>query len=212
MKLKSNKKISEDQIKEEPLSTKLEDWLKSDDTPTVAEFNDAFGDEGMGLLIILLITPSALPVPTGGITYLFEMGVTIIALQVMLARKKLWLPKKIGGIKFSNKVKTAILPKLISFIKKIEPMAGGAKFRESNVGKSELATSILIIIFTAGAFFAPPFAMLDTLPSMGVIIMGLSLITHSKKAFLMGSLVGLAGLIIEIFFSGAVIELMKRIF
>ena len=210
--MKAKKKnLKNDQITEEPLSKKLEDWLKSDDTPTVAEFNQASGDEGMGLLIVLLIAPSALPIPTGGITHLFQIGVVITALQVMLARETLWLPKKIANIRLSNKLKDAVLPKLIGFLKKIEPIAGGIKFRESNVGKSELATSLLIIAFTAGAFFAPPFSMLDTLPSMAVIVLGLSLITHSRRAFLLGLIIGSIGLILEIFFSATIIELVKKV-
>ena len=196
---------------ENKLSDKLERWSKTDSTPTLIEFNKEFSEEGMALLILILIAPSALPVPTGGITHIFQVLVLIIAMQILMARKYLWIPKKMYGIKLDGKFKTLVMPKLIKFIKKIEPSHSATKFKPANVGKLDAASALMIIVFTLGAFFAPPFSMLDTLPSMAVIFIALSLISKAKRPFIIGTLIGVLGLVLEIFFSAAVIEFAKRL-
>lgn len=196
---------------ENKLSDKLERWLKTDSTPTLIEFNKEFSEEGMALLILILIAPSALPVPTGGITHLFQVLVLIIALQILMARKYLWIPKRMYGIRLDGKFKNLVMPKLIKFIKKIEPSHNSPKFKPANNGKLDAASALMIMAFTLGAFFAPPFSMLDTLPSMAVIFMALSLISRAKKPFIFGTLIGALGLVLEIFFSAVVIELVKRV-
>ena len=196
---------------ENKLSDKLERWSKTDSTPTLIEFNKEFSEEGMALLILILIAPSALPVPTGGITHIFQVLVLIVAMQILMARKYLWIPKKMYGIKLDGKFKTLVMPKLIKFIKKIEPSHRATKFKPQNIGKLDAASALMIIAFTLGAFFAPPFSMLDTLPSMAVIFIALSLISKAKRPFIIGTLIGVLGLVLEIFFSAAVIEFAKRL-
>lgn len=193
------------------VSVKLSKWLKKDSTPTLKEFNQAFGDEGMALLTMILISPSALPVPTGGITHILQIAVLIIAAQALVGRDHLWIPEKMGGIKIDGPIKTKVMPTLVKFLKKAESKSGKAKFKSDNIGKLNLIGSLLIIIFTFGAFFAPPFSMLDTLPSIAIIIISLSLINHSKRSFSTGLVIGSCGLILEIFFSATVIALIKTI-
>ena len=193
---------------ENKLSDKLERWSKTDSTPTLIEFNKEFSEERMALLILILIAPSALPVPTGGITHIFQVLVLIVAMQILMARKYLWIPKKMYGIKLDGKFKTLVMPKLIKFI---EPSHRATKFKPQNIGKLDAASALMIIAFTLGAFFAPPFSMLDTLPSMAVIFIALSLISKAKRPFIIGTLIGVLGLVLEIFFSAAVIEFAKRL-
>lgn len=193
------------------LSKKLEDWVKTDYNPTLIEFDREFSEEGMALLILILIAPSALPVPTGGITHIFQILVVIVAIQILLARKTLWIPKKMHKIKLDGKFKTLVMPKLIKFIKKIEPAKSEFQFKTSNIGRLEMASSILIILLTVSAFLAPPFSMLDTLPSIAVIFICLSLMSKAKKHFFIGILIGMVGLTLQIFFSSAVISIVKKI-
>lgn len=206
--MNKNKTLAKDDS--ELVSAKLKRWLKTDSTPTLQEFNQTFSHEGMGLIVMLLMSVSALPIPTGGLTNILEPTALIISFQMLIGRKSLWLPKKMQSIRIGNAMKTKVMPKLIQFIEKAEKISS-SKFKPENLRSVEIIMSILMIIFIIGAFFAPPFSMLDTLPSMGAVLLALSLVNHNKKIFLIGALLGLAGMILEIFFSAAVISLIKNI-
>jgi hypothetical protein len=48
-------------------------------------------------------------------------------------------------------------------------------------------------VFTLAAFVAPPFSGLDTLPSLGVVVLALGLLLHDVVVTIVGIVVGLAG-------------------
>jgi hypothetical protein len=194
------------------VSGQLTSWLKTDSTPTIQEFNQTFSEEGMALIILILISPSALPIPTAGLTHLFQLVVVVISFQILIGRNQLWLPKKMKGIRINDFIKLKIMPGLINLLKKIEVHSSkSTKFKSENWRKLDLAGAILVIIFTTAAFFAPPFSMLDTLPSLAVVTIALSLINHTRKTFFLGLSVGLLGLTLELFFSASIILLIKSI-
>ena len=58
---------------ERPFSEELEDWLHGDAPKTVGSMADAFGEKSFAVVIMLLLFPSALPLPTGGLTDVFAL-------------------------------------------------------------------------------------------------------------------------------------------
>ena len=57
---------------EEPFSKQLEDWLKSDSPKTLGGLGAVFEEKSFAVAILLLMFIPALPLPTGGITHVFE--------------------------------------------------------------------------------------------------------------------------------------------
>ena len=57
---------------------------------------------------------------------------------------------------------------------------------------------LIILIFTVAAFVAPPFSGLDTLPAMGVVVISLGLILEDSLIVLAGTIVGIAGIAVEL--------------
>src|SRR2546421_4199624 len=79
---------------ERDFSDELEEWLRSDEPKTLGALEEVFQEKTFAVAILLLMFLPALPLPTGGITHVFE-GVTIlIALQMVLGRRKIWIPKR----------------------------------------------------------------------------------------------------------------------
>jgi len=57
---------------------------------------------------------------------------------------------------------------------------------------------IVLLVFVVGAFVAPPFSGLDTLPSLGVVVVCLGLVLSDGLVVIGGLVVGVFGLALEV--------------
>ena len=55
------------------------------------------------------------------------------------------------------------------------------------------AFGLLVFVLTLSAFLAPPFSGLDTLPSLGVVVIGLGVLNRDIVLALAGALIGAVG-------------------
>jgi hypothetical protein len=62
---------------------------------TVGAVVDHFAERGLAAALALLALPIALPVPMPGISAVFGLPIGLIALQLALRRRRLWLPAAI---------------------------------------------------------------------------------------------------------------------
>ncbi len=150
----------------------------------------------------------ALPLPTGGVTHVFEIVVMLLALELIAGRKTVWLPKQWTDKKLPKKLQTSALPRLLRFVRWVE---GHSKPRFSKFLANAMSTRILaatILIFTIFAFLAPPFSGLDTLPSLGVVIISLAIIFEDFLLTIIGITVGLAGIGLVLLLGRVVIQIL----
>ena len=75
-------------------SDQIERWLASDGDKTLGGLIDVFQEKSFALIFILLLGVSALPLPTGGATHVFEVIAMLVALQLVVGRHKIWLPER----------------------------------------------------------------------------------------------------------------------
>ena len=52
----------------------LERWLAADGDKTLGGLIDAFGKGSFAMIFVVLMAVPALPLPTGGVTHVFEMS------------------------------------------------------------------------------------------------------------------------------------------
>ena len=55
-----------------PFSGEMERWLAEDKPKTIGSLTDIIGEKSLALVLMLLLFPSALPIPTGGVTHILE--------------------------------------------------------------------------------------------------------------------------------------------
>src|SRR6185437_7595611 len=72
----------------------LEEWLRSDGPKTLGALGELFEEKSFAVTILMLMFVPALPLPTGGVTHVFELITVVIALQMVLGRRTIWLPRK----------------------------------------------------------------------------------------------------------------------
>ena len=79
------------------VSDELEQWLGSDQPKTLGNLTELFGPRSFALVFVLLMALPALPVPTGGATHVFEVVTILVALQLVVGRRCIWLPRAGSG-------------------------------------------------------------------------------------------------------------------
>src|SRR5450432_3120520 len=75
-------------------SDQLETWLNSDGPKTVGDLGRVFSGKSFAVTILFLMFVPALPLPTGGITHVFEAITVVLAAQMVLGRRTIWLPQR----------------------------------------------------------------------------------------------------------------------
>lgn len=199
-------------MKKVPFSHILERWHKSKDHKTLASLNKIVAEKSFAIIIMLLMAIPALPLPTGGITHVFEIITMMLAVELMIGRRIVWLPKKWQQLKISGTAHQKLIPALT---KRIQWFERFSKPRLANLledPKFLRVTGLLIFVLTLGAFLAPPFTGLDTLSAMGVVIICLSLILEDALILVLGLLVGVLGIAVEIGLGKAIILLVRNLF
>src|SRR5882672_11783665 len=78
----------------EKVSNQLEAWLSDDRPKTLGSLIDVFGEGSFAIIFVLLMAVPALPLPTGGVTHVFEVITMLLALELIIGRRTVWLPER----------------------------------------------------------------------------------------------------------------------
>lgn len=187
-------------------SSELEHWLKTDTHKTIAELDHIFAQRSFAIAALLLMFLPATPLPTGGLTLVFELLTMFLALQMIIGRKSIWLPKRWKNQTIPKVLEDKGLPFLVKRIRTVERFSRPRLKNVVNNRYSSRLFGLLILIFTIGSFVAPPFSGLDTLPALAVVLISLSIIFGDVLLFLASLVVGVVGYILLLAFGAAAIK------
>jgi hypothetical protein len=188
------------------VSDELDRWLKGDGDKTLGGLIELFEEKAFALLFVLLLGVPALPLPTGGATHVFEIIAVLLALQLIAGRDEIWLPKRWRKLELAGKNKERFLAGLMKFIRRLERFSKPRFTFLFGSRVSNAVFGVLVIGGTAGAFFAPPFTGLDTLPALGVVLLSLGMLLEDVIVVVVALIVGATGVILEIFLGAAAIK------
>ena len=192
-------------------SKTLETWLKGRQPKTIGDMLNVLGEKSFAFIFLVLMIFPAAPLPTGGITHVFEIIVALIALQLIIGRDTIWLPKRFARIKLNRATQEKILPFLMRRIQFAEKHSRPrmAIMLERKWFKAQLG--FVVLIFTLAAFFAPPFTGLDTLPALGVVFISIGIILSDVVIIGLGYITGMAGVGLAILLGAGIITGLSHI-
>lgn len=194
------------------LSGELERWLSADGSKTIGTLVDTFGDKSFAILFVLLLGVPALPLPTGGATHVFEIIAVLLALQLVAGRRKVWLPDRWRRLELAGPRQQKFINGLMKLIRRLERLSRPRlRFLIEHPLRDQVF-GLLVIGGTAGAFFAPPFTGLDTLPALGVVLLSLGVLLSDAVIAIAGVSIGAAGIVLEIVLGAAAIHGLRTIF
>ncbi len=193
------------------VSEQLESWLKGDGRKTVGGLIELFEEKSFALLFVLLLGVPALPLPTGGVTHVFEILAILLALQLIVGRDQIWVPRRWCELELAGPRQQKFLAGLMKFLRKLERFSK-PRFRFLfNHRATSIVFGVLVAAGSAAAFLAPPFTGLDTLPSLGVVLVSVGVLLEDIVVVVVGIAVGVAGVILEIVLGKAAVGGVKKL-
>lgn len=194
------------------VSVQLQRWLDGGSDKTLGSVIDLFGRKSFALLFILLLGIPALPLPTGGVTHVFELVAILIALQLIAGRDRIWLPRRWRRIQLAGEKQQRFLAGLMKTIRRLERFSRPRLTFAFGHRASNAVFGLLVIALTVAAFVAPPFSGLDTLPALGVVVLSLGVLLEDIAFVIAALVVGAAGVLLEIVVGGAVAKGIGHLF
>jgi hypothetical protein len=198
-------------VDDERISDQLEHWIDGDGPHTVDALIDLFGPKSFAVLFVILLGVPALPLPTGGATHVMEVIAVLLAAQLVLGRDDVWLPKRWRRLELAGSRQQKFLRGLLKLIRRLERMSKPRGRWLFEHGASNAVFGLLVIGGTVAAFFAPPFSGLDTLPSLGVVLLSLGVLMEDVAIALAGIVVVLIGAALEIVLGKAAVDAVKSL-
>ena len=193
-------------------SQTLNNWLSSKQKKTVGSMLNVFDEKSFAFIFLVLMIFPAAPIPTGGLVHLFEIIVILLALQLVIGCRELWLPSKLKKIELDAITRKKVLPFLERRVKFFERFA---RPRLSHIIAQKwfrIQLGLIVTLFTLGAFFAPPFTGLDTLPSLGVVLIAIGVILDDIVPIIIGYIIGAVGLTVAFILGAGIIAGIQALF
>ena len=175
------------------VSDELEQWLGSDQPKTLGNITELFGPRSFALAFVLLMALPALPLPTGGATHVLEVVTMLVALQLVVGRRCIWLPARWQRLQLASASRQKLLNALLRRIRWLERFSRPRATSLFDHRATTSAFGLLVFGLTLSAFLAPPFSGLDTLPSLGVVVIGLGVLNRDIVLALAGAVIGAVG-------------------
>jgi hypothetical protein len=193
-------------------SDELERWMAQDGDKTLGSLIELFEEKSFALLFILLLAVSALPLPTGGATHVFELVAMLLALQLVAGREEIWLPRRWRELDLAGPRRERALVKLMNIIRRLERFSRPRLTVLFDHRASNVVFGLLVLGGSLAAFLAPPFTGLDTLPSLAVVLLSLAVVLEDALLVLVALVVGVAGVALEIALGSAAVHGIGKLF
>ena len=195
------------------ISDQIEGWLSSDEPKTLGSLVELFEEKSFAVIFVLLLAVPALPLPTGGATHVFEVIAMLLSLQLIIGRDEVWLPQRWCRMQLESQRRQKFLNTLLRIIRRLERFSPNGRLRR--LFDHRLTNSLFglaILLLSIGAFVAPPFSGLDTLPSLAAVFVSLGVLLEDIAVVIFGLLIGVAGVFLEIVLGKAAFSGAKHLF
>ena len=195
-----------------PFSDQLEEWLSSDDEKTLGRLTEVFAEKSFAVLIMILMFLPALPVPTGGVTNLFEIVALVVALQLVLGLRAVWLPRSWARRPLGDAVTDRGLPFILRRVRWFERFARPRFDRLIGSRAALRVLGVVLVAFVVSSAVAPPFSGLDTLPALGAVVVSLGIILEDVIVGGIGSTIGVAGAALLLVLGATAVRVVGEVF
>jgi hypothetical protein len=193
------------------VSDELEQWLTSDGEKTLGSLIEVFEEKSFAILFVVLLGVPALPLPTGGATHVFEIIAVLLALELIAGRREIWLPQRWRKLELAGDKQQRFIAGLMKMIRRLERYSKPRLRFLFDHRLSNVVFGLLAIGGSAGAFLAPPFTGLDTLPALGVVLLSLGVLLEDFIVVVVALIVGSAGVALEIVLGSAAVGGIEKL-
>ena len=196
-------------VVDRPFSDQLEGWLHSDGPKTIGDLSEVFAAKSFAVTILFLMFIPALPLPTGGVTHVFEVVTVVLAAQMVIGVHTLWLPTRWRDRSLGARTTEKAMPFMIKRIRWFERFS---RPRWAGLVANQWFLRLLGLVLAGlavAAALAPPFSGLDTLPSTGAVVIALGIILEDMLVVGIGTAIGASGVLLIVTVGAALFRLLR---
>jgi hypothetical protein len=201
-----------EQPPDETVSDQLERWLRGDAPKTLGSLIELFGERSFAIVFVLLMALPALPLPTGGATHVLEVITMLLALELIVGRREIWLPKRWRRLELAGASRERFINGLLRRIRWFERFSRPRQRWLFRHRLSRMVFGLAVLVLTVTAFLAPPFSGLDTLPALGVVVLSLGVLMEDAVLAAAGLVIGALGMVAVIGLGKLVVKALRNLF
>jgi hypothetical protein len=194
------------------VSDQIERWLRDNQPKTLGSLIDMFGEGSFAIIFVLLMALPALPLPTGGATHVLEVITMLLAVELIVGRRHVWLPQRWKRLELASASRQKFISVLLKRIRWLERFSRPRGQRILCHRLSRIVFGVAVFALTLTAFLAPPFSGLDTLPSIGVVMLALGVLLADVALAAAGVVVGVLGVVAVIGLGNIVVNGLGQLF
>ena len=195
----------------EPFSAVLERWLRGDETKTLGALSDVSAEKSFAVTILLLMFVLALPLPTAGISHVFEAITVVLAGQMLLGLRTIWLPERWQRRELGPTTTDKAIPFMVRWIRRVERFSRPRGAWLFGQGWMLRLLGLLMMGLAIAAALAPPFSGLDTLPSLGAVAVALAIILEDVVVLAIGIVVGTGGVVLILTVGAVIVRVLRNL-
>jgi hypothetical protein len=194
---------------DEKVSDRLERWLEGPHPKTLGSLIELFGERSFAIVFVLLMAIPALPLPTGGATHVLEIVTMLLALELIVGRRTIWLPERWKRMELASASRQRFITSLLRRIRWFERFSRPRLQQVLRHRLSGVLFGTVVFVLALTAFVAPPFSGLDTLPSLGVVVLALGVLLEDALLALIGVGIGALGAVAVIGLGSLVVKWVR---
>jgi hypothetical protein len=136
----------------------------------------------------------------------------LLALQLIAGRDHIWLPERWRRLPLAGPTQQRLIDRLMRAIRWLERFSRPRATFVFDHRLSNIVFGVLVLAGSLAAFLAPPFSGLDTLPSLGVVLLSLGVLAEDLAIVVVAVVVGAAGVFLELFLGRAILHEIRKLF
>jgi hypothetical protein len=174
----------------------------ANETVTVRDLLDHFGERAFGALLLVFALPNALPMPPG-VSLLMGLPLLLISVQLMLGRSGLWLPKSMTKRGVSRATFITMSLRVLPTLRRIELIVKPRYQGLFNAVGERLVGTVAVVLAVV-SFLPIPFGHM--LPAVALVAFGFGLVEFDGVAIVVGWLLAAVSIGVMALLSHSIIQ------
>jgi hypothetical protein len=178
----------------------------------LGKLDEVFGEKSFAVTILFLMFLPALPLPTGGITHVFEAITALLGFEMVLGARTIWIPARWRNRELGDTTTRRAIPFMVRRIRWFERFS---RPRAAWLFEQRWFLRLLGLVFialAAAAAFAPPFSGLDTVPALGAVVVALGVILSDVVVLSIGVVIGAGGVALTLTLGALLVRFIRNLF
>lgn len=206
-----NKDIESPRKLSELIEDTIEEFGKrEEDTIEFRDIIAAFHERGFGMLLLILASPMALPLPVPpGVNVLMASPLMLLTSQQLYGAKSPWLPETLLKRQIKREMFEKTMRMILPWIQKIEYMT---KARLGFITHGIFSHLIGLCGLLMALSVCVPLPLTNSVPSLGIALMSVGVLMRDGLAVITGMVIGLSWITMLIFVGDAGLKFIMNTF